>query len=233
MTRLLFHVEGQTEESFVNAVLAPHLYGHGFKSVRARLMGNARQRDRRGGIRGWPSARRDIVRHLHEDRGCVATTMVDYYGLPQSGDAAWPGREEASRRPFADKAGLVEDALAADIERAMGEGFDSRRFVPFLMMHESEALLFSDCNRFGVAIGQSELTPRLQQIRDLFESPEEIDESPSQAPSKRIEALYPRYQKPLLGTLAALQIGLPRIRAECPHFSSWVRRLEELPAAFL
>jgi hypothetical protein len=53
MSRLLIHVEGETEESFVNEVLAPHLYHHGYQDVSARLIGNARLRDRRGGIRRW------------------------------------------------------------------------------------------------------------------------------------------------------------------------------------
>ena len=44
MTQLLVHVEGQTEETFVNEVLAPHLHGFGLASVSARLFGNARQR---------------------------------------------------------------------------------------------------------------------------------------------------------------------------------------------
>lgn len=61
MTRLLIHVEGQTEETFVNEVLAPHLYRHGYTSVGARLLGNARLRERRGGIRGWNSVRSDIL----------------------------------------------------------------------------------------------------------------------------------------------------------------------------
>lgn len=229
MTRLLVHVEGQTEENFVNEVLGPHLHGHGFSSVRARLMGNARQRSNRGGIRGWPQARRDIVRHLREDRECVATLMVDYYGLPQRGGAAWPGRAQASHRPFVDKSRLVEEGMASDIRQAMGDGFNACRFVPRLMMHEFEALLFSDCDTLGAVIGHSELAPHLQQIKDSFESAEQINESPGQAPSKRIEALYPGYQKPLIGTLAAQKIGLLRIRAECPHFSSWIDRLESLP----
>lgn len=92
MTRLLIHVEGETEESFVNEVLAPHLYGFGYSKVSARLVGNARQRDRRGGIRAWSAIRLDILRHLKEDAGCLSTTMVDFYALPQTGERAWPGR---------------------------------------------------------------------------------------------------------------------------------------------
>ena len=230
MTRLLVHVEGQTEESFVNTVLAEHLCARGFSMVRARLIGNARQRDHRGGIRGWHTVRRDIARHLHEDRNRVVTTMVDYYGLPQHGPYAWPGRAEASESALPDKAKLVEDSLLADIHEDMGDGFDVRRFVPHLMMHEFEALLFSDCERFGIGIGRPELAEQFQEIRDAFQNPEEIDDSPNQAPSKRIEAIIAGYQKPLLGTLAVQEIGLPRIREQCPHFSDWLRHLENLPA---
>ena len=64
MSRLLLHVEGQTEETFVNDVLAPHLCNRGYDSVRARFLGSARQRDRRGGIRDRKAVRRDFANHL-------------------------------------------------------------------------------------------------------------------------------------------------------------------------
>jgi predicted ATP-dependent endonuclease of OLD family len=51
MARLLIHVEGETEETFVNELLADHLYNHGYEIVSARLLGNARLREKRGGIR--------------------------------------------------------------------------------------------------------------------------------------------------------------------------------------
>ena len=38
MHRLLIHVEGQTEESFVNEILAEHLHGCGYTLVSARLV---------------------------------------------------------------------------------------------------------------------------------------------------------------------------------------------------
>ena len=230
MSRLLLHVEGETEETFVNEVLAPHLYARGYNSVRARLVGNARQRDRRGGIRDWNTVRRDITRHLREDTRSFATTMVDYYGLPLSGQRAWPGRSRALTLPFAEKADAVEAELLADIGGEMGGGFDRSRFVPYVMMHEFEALLFSDCERFGRGIGHPDLAASFQGIRDQFASPEEIDDSPETAPSKRVKSLVPRYQKPLLGILAALAIGLDSMRGECPHFATWLSRLEELAA---
>ena len=228
MSRLLLHVEGQTEETFVNDVLALHLCDRGFDSVRARLVGNARQRDRRGGIRDWNAVRRDIANHLREDTEAFATTMVDYYGLPRSGRRAWPGRARASTLPFAERADTVEGEILADISREMGGGFDPNRFVPYVMMHEFEALLFSDCVQFGRGIGRPDLAASFQGVRDQFESPEEIDDSPETAPSKRVESLVAGYQKPLSGILAALEIGLDAIRRECPHFAMWLSRLEAL-----
>src|SRR5271169_3464357 len=96
MARLLVHVEGETEETFVNEILSSYLVTHGYESVSARLLGNARQRSRRGGIRPWTAVRKDIIRHLKEDRRCITKTMIDYYGLPSSGDRAWPGRAQAA-----------------------------------------------------------------------------------------------------------------------------------------
>ena len=229
MARLLVHVEGQTEETFVKEVLRPHLVRYGYSRVSPRLLGNARQRDRRGGIRGWNSVRDDILNHLKEDEGCLVTTMIDYYGLPQSGPKAWPGRADAGILRFAMKALTVQNALLVDIAAGMGENFDLARFVPYVMMHEFEGLLFSDCDRFGAGIGQPTLVPKFRAIRNAFNSPEEINDSPYTAPSKRVEALVPGYEKPLLGTLAVLEIGLDAIRAECPLFRQWLERLEAWP----
>ena len=222
MSRLLVHVEGETEETFVNELLWPYLHDRGYSAVSARLLGNARQRSRRGGIKGWAEVRKDILGHLKQDAGRLVTTMVDYYGLPQT----WPGRKAEGGIMFAQKAKTVEDALLADIGQEMGGAFNADRFIPYVMMHEFEAMLFSDCERFGRGIGREDLVPHLQAIRNDFASPEEIDDSPDTAPSKRIEHLMPNYQKPLMGNLAALEIGIDAICRECPHFGDWLERLE-------
>lgn len=229
MSRLLIHVEGETEETFVNEILAPHLYSNGFTKVSARLMGNARLRSRRGGIRAWSTVRQDILKHLKEDAACLTTTMVDFYALPESGSKAWPGRMVARPLPFTEKAATVENALLEDIHRELGNKMDSRRFIPFVVMHEFEGLLFSDCKGFSRGIGRPDLADEFEAIRNQFTSPEEINDSPITAPSKRVENLVEGYEKPLLGTLAVLEIGLDAIRSECPHFREWLTRLENWP----
>jgi hypothetical protein len=152
--------------------------------------------------------------------------MVDYYGLPQHGESAWPGRAAASSAAPRRKPKIVEAALMRDIADAMGGGFDRNRFVAFVVMHEFEGLLFSDCGAFARGMGNLQLQGSLQDIRDQFDTPEDINDSPITAPSKRLKELMPRYEKPLFGNLAALEVGLDAIRAACPHFDSWLSQIE-------
>ena len=223
MSRLLVHVEGQTEERFVNAVLAPHLHRVGYTTVGARLLGNARQRNRRGGIRPWSAVRIDILKPLAEDQAAVATTMVDYYGLPDT----WPGRTDSRRESTTSaRAASIEARLLEDISGSVPGGSGSGRFVPYVVMHEFEGLLFSDPDRFAQGIGRSDLSPEFQGIRGAFSTPEEVNDSADTAPSKRVGSLYDGYQKPLMGVLAAEAVGLDTIRRECPLFDNWIKRLE-------
>lgn len=128
------------------------------------------------------------------------------------------------------KASVVEAALRDDLAQEMGKDFDIARFLPFVVVHEFEGLLFSDCAAFARGICRPDLEPSFSQIRESFATPEDIDDSPVTAPSKRVEELVRGYEKPLLGTLAILEIGLDPIRAECPHFAAWLRQLESLAA---
>lgn len=226
MARLLVHVEGQTEEAFVNELLQDYLLARGYDAVSARIVGNARLRNRRGGIRPWSSVRKNIANHLKEDPACIATTMVDYYGLPQEGAAAWPGRAKAAGLKTEKKASCIESALLDDVIAEMGRHFNPQRFVPFVVMHEFEGLLFSDCAGFSRGIYRPALEAEFRKIRDEFTTPEEINDSPITAPSKRVIELVPGYEKPLLGSLAAIEIGLSCIRQECPHFNHWLAQLE-------
>ncbi len=150
--------------------------------------------------------------------------MVDYYGLPHT----WPGRANAPSLPFLDRASAVEGELLKDVSDALGTSSDPSRFIPYVVMHEFEGLLFSDPSGFGRGVGRSDLTPSFRAIREDFGTPEEINDSPDTAPSKRIEDLMSSYQKPLHGLLACQEIGLEAIRRECQQFSDWVDRLEQL-----
>ena len=72
--------------------------------------------------------------------------------------------------------------------------------------------------------------PGFQDIQDgnCYDSPEHINDSPITAPSKRILRCCPGYDKPLHGSLIAMDIGLDTIRKQSQHFDKWLTKLENI-----
>jgi len=70
---------------------------------------------------------------------------------------------------------------------------------------------------------------RFNEIRNAFPTPEDINNDPETAPSKRVIAASAGYLKVIDGTLAARAVGITRMLAECPHFRAWINRLQNLP----
>ena len=58
--------------------------------------------------------------------------------------------------------------------------------------------------------------------------PEDVDDGPTTAPSKRLESHLGDYQKTAMGPLVLHDAGLDVIRAACPRFHAWLERLESL-----
>ena len=223
MIRLRIICEGQTEEEFVNNLLADHLHKHGVHPIPIVI----RERGHKGGDVRYRRAFVNVRNSLLQERKSYCSTLIDYYGLPTD----FPGKSQAKAElNLSDKAAtfcaMFENALNRDI----GEN-SMRRFIPYVQMHEFEALLFSDPDRFANGISRPDLRSKLSRIRNCFSTPEHINDSENTAPSKRIIKMYPGYemQKPLYGVLAALEIGLPKIRQECPLFNAWLGKLESLP----
>lgn len=223
MIRLNIIVEGQTEETFVNKIIGPHL-GAFNVFVNARCVETGRKRGRifRGGIISYLKAQKDINLWMKEDAGNHVrfTTMFDLYGLPDD----FPGMEEAKQKsdPYK-KIEVIEEKLGIDIA--------SHRFIPYLQLHEYETLLFSDLDKFHhYYIDQNNQLNKLK--KDVFgvTNPELINDSPETAPSKRIIKYLPFYEreKPSAGPIIAEHIGLQRIRSKCQHFNAWVALLERL-----
>jgi hypothetical protein len=86
MIRLHLIVEGQTEETFVNTVLADYL-GAFQISVDVRRVETSRSRGRvyRGGVLDYARVKRDVVLWMKQDQRPDAffSTMFDLYALPQ------------------------------------------------------------------------------------------------------------------------------------------------------
>ena len=197
-------VEGPTEEEFANRSLVVHLQSQGIH-VTPILIGRARQRVQGGGNVTIHQLAGEI-RHLLHGFDAV-TSFVDFYG-------------------FRGKGTLSSDELLEAIRAEIGQ-FDERFVFPYIQMHEFEGLLFSDVDSFERVIPGAPIAD-LNSIRAAFDTPEDINDDPNTAPSKRIRQLIPTYRKRLHGPGVALETGLDEIRRECPRFDTWMGRIEAL-----
>ena len=64
----------------------------------------------------------------------------------------------------------------------MGPKFNRKRFLPYIQMHEFEALLFSRPEVIAEVLSDAKVVDDLKAIRDEFNTPEEIDDDPLTAP---------------------------------------------------
>jgi Domain of unknown function (DUF4276) len=212
--RILVLVEGQTEERFVNQVLQPHLLQRGLWATATILRTSGfRQPVRKGGVSSWSRMKRDLQR-LCEDSNVVAiTTLLDYYGLPKD----VPGMPTRPLR------GTKREQVL-HVEAEIDKDIADPRFLAYLSLHELEALLFADVDRWAGRFEHTEISALKAGVGAL--APEEINDGASTAPSKRLEQHLTRYRKTLHGPACALEIGLPTLRLRCPHFGDWLGWLE-------
>ena len=220
MIRLHVICEGQTEELFVNEVLMS-LFLPKQILLQPSLIGKP---GHKGGNINFDRLFPDIRNRLLGDPFAFCTTLFDFYGLA----ASFPGKELAKQQTAIDqKARCICEAMEFNLRQRLGED-PLRRFIPYVQMHEFEGLLFSDPRAFAAALSRPDLHSRIASIRDDFATPEDINDNPLSAPSKRIQSLFPGYEKPLHGSLVALETGLDMFRRECHLFNDWIARLESL-----
>lgn len=222
MIRLNIVCEGPTESRIVNSILSPHLAAFNL-GVRAPRIGTS---GKKGGSVTLNRLRDNVRDCLLQDRDSYCTTFVDFYGI----DSEFPGKKEAARKSgLSDKQRVVCDAFTDKLSQTLDEG-PMRRFIPYVQMHEFEGLLFSEPSQLASALRRQHFGQHFWDIRNEFETPEHVDDSPASAPSKRIQKIFPRYRKVQMGERAASAIGLPKIRQECPLFDAWLAKLETLPS---
>ena len=217
MPRVRIIVEGQTEEQFVLGPLRNALAIHGvfLEPTLIGFLGG------RGGRVTFQRVRDDVIRTLKQDQSVFCTTLIDFYGLGKG----FPIIPQVLSTTAHDKVGFLEQSLYDAVLGEIAAFRPDRRFIPYIQLHEFEALLFSDPAILAAGMFRPEFEGRLQAIRNAVGSPEEINDGPTTAPSKRLLQLDGRYAKVISGALAAEQIGIDRIKLHCPRFRAWVDRL--------
>jgi len=229
MKTKILHVlcEGQTEQGFVEEVLRPYLLDKGFSSVKSILITTNRTEKAQGGMSSYTHARLDLMlmRLSNLDNSFeshIFTTMFDYYALPND----FPGYDETKTiaEPY---------ACVNALEQYFYNAINDTRFVPYIQLHEFEALLF--CGIDHIENIYPKCKSKCEQLKkDLQKvgNPELINNGPTTAPSKRIvkaiegERKY-RYNKLTTGKSVTKEVGIDELRAKCPHFNEWIDNLIE------
>lgn len=199
MIRLAIVAEGATEREFVRSLLAPHLLDRGVIATAPVLGGNV----------SVNRLAQEMVNYAPQFER--VTSLVDLYRF-RGGDGA--SADELERR------------VDGEIARRLRRGSNPEHVFTYVQRHEFEALLFSHVEAFVLV--PSAGRQGLRQLLQVATAPEDIDDGDDSAPSKRIKAALPRYDKVADGVRIAEAIGLERMRGACPRFGGWLTRLESL-----
>ncbi len=216
--------EGQTEELFVTKVLKPFLSNLGWV-VKSRLLVTSKKKNGKGGMISYQQAKGDLCKWMDEvsrkrNETHYFTTMFDWYALPTD----FPGYDNAS---------CIQDPYlqVEKIETEFYKDINSSRFIPYIQLHEFEALLFCDITKLKKDYPKSEKKiNKLSTILTEYDNnPELINSSEATAPSKRImkalKDIY-HYNKPKSGVSVSAAIGLDILRKRCSHFNLWIEKIE-------
>jgi len=211
-------VEGQTENIFVRDLIQPYLANRSV-FITSNLLSKPGQK---GGDVKFSRAQRDIGSRLKQRPDTWVTLFVDYYGI----DGDWPGYQRSKEATsHISKAQIMNESTAEKVNELFGAHDSETRFIPYISMFEIEALLFSD-----VAMLADKLKVKRHQVDTVLAQcePEQINDSPHGAPSKRLQVLSKPFKKTVTGIDIARAIGIHKMLDACPLFNSWIRTLENL-----
>lgn len=213
-------VEGKTEEIFIKSLLQPYLAQ---KMVSMTPVQVSKPGQKGGDVR-FERVKRDLEIFLKQRTDTYVTTLVDFYGVRE-----WPGIDQipANASP-AEIAEIVNGATRNVVIELFAAQRADRRFIPYMSIHEFEALLFSDTASLAAELGVAE-----EQVRAVLNecgAPEAINNNPATAPSKRLNgwSRSGKFLKTTTGIKVAHRIGIQKMRAQCPLFHAWLQHFEAL-----
>lgn len=206
MKQLIIICEGPTEKAFCQEILYDRLMDKGV------LLTCVLPVESGGGIVNWHPLRKQIGKAMGAT--CYVTTFIDYYKLKQS----YPNYEQALQ---CNSPELIEEGMYKEVGNS--------RFIPYIQIHEFEALLFCDIAPFVDRFDTKDVErDEIEKIIRDYPNPEMINHGEMTAPSKRLERHIRKYDKIIDGKAIASKLGLDVIMERCPHFKSWIEKLENI-----
>ena len=210
MIRIIIVCEGQTEREFCRDVLSPWLFQRGMIAQYPIIKHTG------GGIVKWSRLKHQLENHLKSDKAAFVTTFIDFYGITER--HKFPTFTQLASENTATRVDRIQEAMKAELDDAI-----QYRFLPYIQLYEFEALLFANVDVIFDNLSD-EMTDgeELNRIVASFPNPEEINNSPDTAPSKRLSKIINGYSKVVYGAMLAEEIGMETIMDKCPRFRNWV-----------
>ncbi|MDF2156484.1 DUF4276 family protein [Algoriphagus sp. CAU 1675] len=208
MKRLVFIVEGDTEIILVQNHIVPYLIGLGFTiSMHAQTITTNRKQHKKGGVTDYAKFKNEVIRTFAQGN-VIITTLIDFFRLPND----FPG--------YTSNSNLIHQ-VEASIHEDFGNNPD---FIPYIQRHELEALMFSGREGFELVIDQGDQLAKIDQILNTYSNPEDINNDPETAPSKRLIKIF-GYDKTGDGEMILEMLGIDQMLQKCPRFKEWIDKL--------
>jgi hypothetical protein len=215
MKNVYIYCEGQTEESFINNVLYPYFINMNiYVSPIICSTKRTTQRKFKGGVSDYNKIKHELTIICKQHKNEFITSMFDYYAMP----ANTPGISNGETNIY---------ARIEQIQNSINDDIGQPNLFFGLSLHEFEGLLLSEPSAFKI-ITTDDIVSKIQSIRDEFETPEHVNNSPETAPSVRLKSLIRDYSKILHGTSIAQATGIDKILDECSHFKKWIEKIRTI-----
>lgn len=218
MKRLIILCEGTTEKEFCDKLLYTHFFDLNI------VIQAAYPRWSGGGQIAWQPLLKQLLVTLKQDRSAYVTTFIDLYGLHAPENfPKWNEALSLRQTPY-ERVAMLESGMLAQIPSEF-----QHRFIPNLILHEFEGLLFNEVVHFERQFEDHEFKNKteLERVLRQFPNPELINDGKKTSPSYRLEeTIFHRFRKTIHGIGLAEDIGLKQMRLKSKHFNDWISKLE-------
>ena len=210
MKTIIIICEGPTEEVFCSNLLSQYLQNS--CRIEIRLL---------GGNCNWQRIKDMLEKALKQQKNALVTTFFDYYGVKTKKFPNWKETVGINKANVRERIEILENGMLEEIDSNL-----RYRFIPYVQLHEFEALLFNNIEVFDEMFEFEQYDrAELLNIFNEFPDPEMIDQGTETSPSHRLIKIIPAYRKVIQGNAIAEKIGIEQIRQKNKHFNDWIEQL--------
>ena len=210
MKTVIIICEGPTEEVFCSNLLSQYLQNS--CRIEIRLL---------GGNCNWQRIRDMAEKALKQQKNALVTTFFDYYGVKTKKFPNWKETVGINKANVRERIEILENGMIEEIDSNL-----RYRFIPYVQLHEFEALLFNNIEVFDEMFEFEQYDrAELLNVFNEFPDPKMIDQGTETSPSHRLIKIIPAYRKVIQGNAIAEKIGIEQIRQKNKHFNDWIEQL--------